>query len=334
MEPTTHAITGTALIQSTFDNGKFEAVLFSQGKLIHSSLDNSETASFWRRGQARKRGQVSTRWGSASSGPITDPGLISEQATGPGSIIQSNFGSPGNFEVVVPERDGLVHYWHDNSNVFSAWFPGTLVAPGSTGPGSMVQNRENGNLEVVVLHGRDSRHYRRDSSGWHPRGPITTKASGPACLIQSTYWNNLELVVLEGSNLVHYRRSFTLVPPKWKSSAIITNRATGPAGFCQGSYGDEPNPNFEVVVPEGDVLVHYWRDNRDGNLPWYPGGAVTPGAGPVNAAGVIQSSFQANLEVLSQENDGSVYHYYRFWDDCSRRVQWFRITSCLKVTEL
>jgi hypothetical protein len=325
----THAIIGGALIQSSFGSaaryfksrrrGNFEAVVFSQGKLIHYWQDTSRIDTLWRRGY---------------------PKPISEQATGAGSIIQSNFGSRGNFEVVVPEPNGLAHYWHDNSDVSLPWSRSTTVAPGSTGPGSIVQNRATNNLEVVVLHGQELRHYRRDGSGWRPLDkPITTRASGPACLIQST-WNNLELVVLEGSNLVHYWRDESEpAAMKWKFGGIITDRATGPAGFCQGSYGNESNPNFEVVVPEGDVLAHYWRDNTDRNLPWYRGGTVTRGAGPVNAAALVESSFEtaehevfeANLEVLSQENGGSLYHYYRYWD--GSRVRWYR-GRCLRVAEL
>jgi hypothetical protein len=325
----THAIVSGALIQSSFGiaarefksrrRGNFEAVVFSQGQLIHYWQDTS---------------RIVTRWQRAGRNPI------SKQATGPGSIIQSNFGSHGNFEVVVPELNGLAHYWLDNSDMSRQWARSTTVAPNSTGPGSIVQNRHNNNLEVVVLHGQELRHYWRDASGWHPFDrPITTRASGPACLIQST-WNQLELVVLEGSHLVHYWRDENEpVPMKWKFGGIITDRAAGPAGFCQGSYGNESNPNFEVVVPEGDVLTHYWRDNTDRNLPWYRGGTVTRGAGPVNAAALVESSFvtaehdvfEANLEVLSQENGGSLYHYYRNWD--GSRVRWYR-GRCLRVVEL
>jgi hypothetical protein len=323
---TGHRIVGGALIQSTFGSRNFEAVVLmgpepnqQTGRLQHYWLDTSRPDRTWQRGQE-----------------------IYGNATGAGCLIQSTFGSPGNFEVVVPAPIGLVHCWHDNSDKDRVWSSATLVAPGSTGPGSLVQNRENGNLEVVVLHGQELRHYWRDAAGWHPGPVITRRASGPACLIQSTYWGNLELVVLEGSDLVHYWRDESEAPVmKWLWGGVITSRATGPAGFTQppydplglltGSPSTNPNPNFEVVVPEGDVLAHYWRDNTDGNLPWYSGGVVTHRAGPINAATLIHSSFANSLEVLSQENDGSIYHYYRYQD--GGRLIWFR-GPCLKVTEL
>jgi hypothetical protein len=195
-----------------------------------------------------------------------------------------------------------------------------------------VQNRENGNLEVVVLHPDGLHHYWRDGSGWHHWGVVAPRATGPATLIQSSYWGNLELVVLEGSDLVHYFRDESdSEHMQWRFGAIITTKATGPAGFAQGSWGDGPNYNFEVVVPEGDALAHYFRDNTDGNLPWYSGGLVTSGAGPINAATLIQSSFDEDLEVLAQENEGSVYHYYRYRH--GSQLRWFR-GQCLRVTEL
>jgi hypothetical protein len=54
--------------------------------------------------------------------------VISSTATGPGTIIQSNFGLPeqlGNFEVVVLEGENLMLYERDNSNL--EWDSGRLI---------------------------------------------------------------------------------------------------------------------------------------------------------------------------------------------------------------
>ncbi len=312
-----YAVAGGALMQSNLGEhgNNFEAVVFAKLRgdeppmLVHYWRDTTRPDRVWTEGR-----------------------VISSVAIDAGCIIQSNFGSPGNFEVVVPEPDGLAHYWHDNADVTSPFIRSATIAPGSIGPGSMVQNRENGNLEVVVRHGSELHHYWRDHSGWRHGGIVTARATGPACLIQSTYWDNLELVVLEGAELVHYWRDESETPiMKWRFGAVITTQATGPAGFCQGTFGDAPNTNFEVVVPEGDRLALYFRDNTDGNLPWYPGGLVTRGAGPIDAATLIQSSFDRNLEVLAQENGDTVYHYYRYWH--GSQLRWFR-GACLRVREL
>jgi hypothetical protein len=48
----------------------------------------------------------------------------------------------------------------------------------------------------------------------------------------------------------------------------ISTAATGPGSIIQGHFGDEHN-NFEVVVLEGNELVHYWHHNVDVGLPWW-----------------------------------------------------------------
>ena len=53
--------------------------------------------------------------------------------TGPGALCQSSFGSKGNFELVVPEANGLAHYWHDNDRIGSLWQRTGIIAPGSLG---------------------------------------------------------------------------------------------------------------------------------------------------------------------------------------------------------
>ena len=70
--------------------------------LVHYFHDNSDVTSPWRRAQ-----------------------VVSVAATGPGCVIQSNFGSAAhkNFEVLVHELDKSVsHYWHNNKDVNLPWW--------------------------------------------------------------------------------------------------------------------------------------------------------------------------------------------------------------------
>jgi hypothetical protein len=114
------AIAPGCLIQSNLgsgSHGNFEIVVQEGPNLVHYFHDNSNVTLPWERGQT-----------------------IATGVTGPGSIIQSNFGSTshGNFEVVVEgERasvqvgaivqggaaidQNLVHYFHDNSDVTLPW---------------------------------------------------------------------------------------------------------------------------------------------------------------------------------------------------------------------
>ncbi len=93
--------------------------------------------------------------------------------------------------------------------------------------------------------------------------------SGVCGFIQSTFGNprNFEVVVLEGKNLVHYfhDNSKDLVSSPWVRLQTITTAATGPGCIIQSTFG---NGNFEVVVPEGKNLVHYFHDNSNPGLPW------------------------------------------------------------------
>jgi subtilisin family serine protease len=50
-------------------------------------------------------------------------------------------------------------------------------------------------------------------------------------------------------------------------------RPANRASLIESSLGPDHN-NFEVVVPEGDNLVHSWRDNSDMTTPWQRGRTV------------------------------------------------------------
>jgi len=316
-----YAIIGNSLIQSTFNPapdlpGNLEAVVYWES--------NHHLAHYWRETDRPDK-------------PWQDGQVVTSQATGPGAIIQSRNGSPGDFEVVVPEKGGLALYRHDNSDLASAWQPGGIVIPGSTGAASMIQNSLNGNLEVVVLFGTELRHFWRENGKWKPGVTITDKATGPASMIQSSFSNNLELVVPEGRNLVLYWQDSSDPNPNWKFGRIISDRATGPAGFVQGRFGQTPHTNFEVVVPEGDVLAHYWRDNTIAqDPPWRPGGWLTKQGGEVRAAALTASSLEGGLEILSQEENVSLFHYYRYDEtkpsQPSPNWVWYR-SSCLRIDE-
>ena len=122
------------LIQSDF--GNLETLLFADGQLHH----------LYRQG---------ITWNLAQTVP--------SPASGPGSMIQSDFGGSGhgNFEAVLWNGNELVHWWHDNSNVQLPWQRGQTISTKATGPGSIIQSDFGGashkNFDVVVLEGGQSR---------------------------------------------------------------------------------------------------------------------------------------------------------------------------------
>jgi hypothetical protein len=148
------------------------------------------------------------------------------------------------------------------------------------------------NLEAVVLEGNQLVHWFRsgdffmtkESRPWLRAQVITTDATGPGCIIQSDYpkdavHGNFEVVVLEGKRLVHYWHDNSDVENLWQRAHVITADATGPGCIIQSDFPkDADHKNFEVVVLEGNQLVHYWHDNSDAGGPWQRGQVITNAA--------------------------------------------------------
>jgi hypothetical protein len=291
------------LIQAKFASSghrDFEVVMLQGNELVHWWHDNSDVTLPWQRGLT-----------------------ITMGATGPGCIIQSDFGSSDfkNFEVIVLEGNNLVHWWYDNS---TAWQRGQTITSSATGPGCIIQsdfgNGEHGNFEVIVLEGKNLVHWWHDNSDvnlpWQRGQIITTTATGPGYIIQSDFGSgehgNFEVVALEGNNLVHWWHDNSDVNLPWQRGQTITTNATGPGCIIQSDFGSSNHKNFEVVVLEGNELVHYWHDNSDVNLPWQRGQTITSSAtGP---SCIIQSDFgsggHGNFEVLVLEGSDLVHEWH------------------------
>ncbi len=257
--------------------------------------------------------------------------------SGNAAIIQSNFGSTehGNFEVLVLEGSNLVHYWHDNSNVNLPWARAQTISMRAISSGSIIQSDfrsgDHGNFEVVALEGNELWHYWHDNSDvnlpWRRGQLITNRATGPACIIQSDFRSgdhgNFEVVVLEGNNLVHYWHDNSDVNKPWGRGQIISTQATGPGSIIQSNFRSGDHGNFEVVVLEGNNLVHYWHDNSDVNKPWGRGQIIsTQATGP---GSIIQSNFgsteHGNFEVVVAEAS-SLVHYWH--DNSNVNLPWAR----------
>ncbi|MGB7217601.1 MAG: DUF4185 domain-containing protein [Vicinamibacterales bacterium] len=309
-------ITGGSLIQSTFGAGpphNLEAVVgrrLPDGAydIQHYWLSLRQPDAEWQRGAT-----------------------ISSVASGPASLCQRPGPGNGNFEAAVLEGGGVAHYWLDNSvSGPRPWHrvPG-FAAPGADGPGAVVANRQNGNLELVAQHGRHVVHHWFDRTAWR-RGPtISTKASGAPSLIHSDY-DHLEVLVLEDDHLILYWFDGT----NWRDGGIATLAGDGPASLVQGGYGAAPHFNFELAVPRGDALVTYWRDNqRSPDLPWRPAGLATWGAGPVHAVSLCSADYgngRTWLHALSQEGT-SIYHLYRPHLGANN-LRWTR-TKCIRLDD-
>lgn len=253
------------------------------------------------------------------------------------AIIQSTFhidSGPGNFEVLAGFGSELIHLYRDNSNISGGWIGGDIVSKMSNGAASFIQgpfgNAPNFNSEAVVLEDNNLVHYFRHqfpngTYQWTSAMTISTKATGPGHIIQSTLGpkgNNFEVVVLEGKNIVHYSHDNSLNNPPCPRVDVVTDQATGPASFIQSTFKGTPTSpgNFELVVPEGSNLVHYWRDNSATPPLWHRSAVITTNAtGP---ATIIQSNYGTpnqlgNLEVAALKANGSPYNIVHYTRDSS-----------------
>jgi len=299
--------------------GNFEVVYFDidTGELQHRFRNNSAEGYPWSQPTA----------------------VITSNAVGDGSIIQSKPGTPGSnggLEVIALEKNPnsrnqgkLVRYYR--ATVDSPWVGPELISSKATGPGSIFQsnygNPNAGNLEVVVQEGKNLVHYYRDNressdKPWSgPTATITSNATGSASLIQSKPGTpgsdgGLEVVVLEGKgNLNRYYRPSP--SDSWHGPENIVSDASGPASLIQSTYNTPGN--FEVVFPQGfpqgKSLVHYYRDNtKSGTHPWQPSNPSFA-SGTTGPGSLIQSSFgtpksQGNFEVAVLESE-DLDHYWR-----------------------
>jgi hypothetical protein len=306
--------TGPAcIIQGDFGTGpimNFEAVVPEGNNLVHYWKDNS-SAGF---SQPWQRGEV-----------------VSSNAAGPAWLIQSDWtdsNGRGQLEAVVLEGSNLVHYRRNQNN---QWNPdANAISSSATGPACLIQsdysNGGHGRFEVIVLEGMNLVHYTHDGdpiNKWQRGEVITTTAASPGCFIQSDYLgaNNhrkFEAVVCEGSGpgpyaLVHY----TFDGTSWSLGEVITWNATGAACITQSDISVAGHGEFEVVVPEGNELVHYWRDNSS----WYQGQSIpAQNANAMGPACIIQSSFgnsngsYGDLEVAALDGNRLI-HYWNTTDE-------------------
>jgi len=219
------------------------------------------------------------------------------------SLLQSNFGEPGNLELIARlsptiGEDRLVSFFRDGTG----WHgPFDMLADGNpiiglTGNPAFIQSSfgRKGNFELVVPLGGRLAHYFRDNDiagfPWH--GPFVffdstlSSASGGTAgipvsptavsLLQSNFGEpgNLELIArlsptIGEDRLVSFFRDGTgwHGPSDMLADGNPIIGLTGNPAFIQSSFGRQGN--FELVVPLGGRLAHYFRDNDVTGFPWH-----------------------------------------------------------------
>jgi hypothetical protein len=98
--------------------------------LIQSNFGNLEIVGV-------REGSLAFLWQNGPGGAWSIPVTLTNDAdfAGRPALIQSTYGTRGNFEVVAAKRSGqLIHYWRNNGVDGFPWLAGTAFAPGATQP--------------------------------------------------------------------------------------------------------------------------------------------------------------------------------------------------------
>jgi len=230
------------------------------------------------------RGRLHHWWTGGGGGePWRDGGTFGPTGcTGVPGFVQSSYGAPGNFEVVVSVGGGrLQHVWRDGAG----WHDGALFgsAIARSGP-SLVQSSygsPHGNLECVAVRedGTMQHFWRHEPTlTWHAGPVFGARVSSPPVMIQGQYGmrddggphGNFELCVAVGGRVQHWWRANGVGGDGfWRHSAEFGAGVAAVAGLCQGSWG----MNLEVIVVRTDgQLQHFWRDGAG----WHGGPVIGP----------------------------------------------------------
>jgi C1A family cysteine protease len=214
-------------------------------------------------------GRLHHWWRNQANGVWNDGGVFGPtDADGAPGFIQSNYGVPGNFEVVVRTKDGMLNQWWRDG---AGWQNGGKFGGGiaHSGP-SLVQSNYwvKGNFELVAVNGttHQMQHFWRDNDHgnvWHVGASFGSKVDSPPVMIQSQFGatnenstGNFELCVAVGGMVQHWWRD-NASNMGWHMSTTFGKNVKAVVGLLQGSYGF----NLEcLVVLNTGHMEHWWRD--------------------------------------------------------------------------
>jgi hypothetical protein len=191
------------------------------------------------------------------------PAAIAAGASGVHSMVQSRYGSRGNFELLFPAATGgLMHMWRNNDAAGFPWSTPRQIMPSL------------GQVDAVSLIQGDR--------GIDPPGA-------------------LEAVVRVGTKLAHLWRDQTPAAA-WHLTVWFGDGAAGNPVLVESVFGSAHNFEV-VVPSATAGLIHFYRNNSAPGTPWSGPRPFAADLGPVDAVAMTQSSFQGHLEVVARIQD-------------------------------
>jgi hypothetical protein len=191
------------------------------------------------------------------------------------NFIESTFGNLGNFELLVPQDALIRHYFRDNDDAQLRWhLLGDRVLSYAVPPNQLGSKPRSVTLIQSKFLG----------DGVHGNFEAIVRVAAPVVidpdrlhfwflLSNQGGWNGPLDIETDGEPIVG---------------------VTGEPAFIESTFGNLGN--FELLVPQGQLIKHYFRDNDDPQLRWLlPGGralsyADQPDSVPRSIT-MIQSNF-------------------------------------------
>ncbi|HEX2036455.1 MAG TPA: galactose oxidase-like domain-containing protein [Chloroflexota bacterium] len=203
------------------------------------------------------------------------PLYFASGVSGNPALVQSQFGTAGNFELVVPVVDGgLAHYSRDNDDPALPWSGPTIFATGlgQVEAVALVHSTFGvpGTLDLIARVGDQLFHLWRDPGPaftWSEPVPVFAGAAGIPGFIQSRFGNHghFELVTpLATGGMAHLWRDNDDPALPW-SAPVPFGQAEGQisaVSLVHGTIGTPGLGNFELVARVGERNAHYYREDQ------------------------------------------------------------------------
>jgi hypothetical protein len=193
-----------------------------------------------------------------------------KQARHSGWLTQTNFGTIGNFDLVVPlSRSGLGYYWCSNDDELRPWSGPYSVLKGHIDGASLIQSDYYGTagrgwMEVALTMGTNLMHCTRgDDEGfqWREMTKVGTGVRGRPAFIQTTYGgvNGERHIIVPAADrgLFHYWDHWDIdTSVSWLGPLRFAEGLgfVDDVAFCQSTFGTPGIGNFELVARVKDQL--------------------------------------------------------------------------------
>ncbi|HEY2667443.1 MAG TPA: C1 family peptidase [Actinomycetota bacterium] len=133
------------------------------------------------------------------------------------ALIQSNYGTRGNLELVCVLNSGQMQHWWRDDDHGNVWHPGPTFGANCSSAPCMIEGQFGmgtedaiGNFELCVAVGGRVQHWWRNNSGgmaWSMSATFGHDVQAVTALIQGSFGFNLEVIVLRTDGMLqHYWR--------------------------------------------------------------------------------------------------------------------------------